>query len=140
MKDVIVASKKTVSKTASQNPASNAAEGFNMLIKAYSDYKNICQVEHTKREAISAWKEVHLARTNNQIKFLESYLKERFEERRHVIDQMFSRLDKGIESDNPELIASAMSAIENTVKASPLQEAAQVIMAMNDSSVDRIEF
>ena len=141
MKDVITAnSKKAIKTVTSKNPASSAYQGFEMLTKAYADYKTICQTEHTKREAIAAWREVQLTKTNNQREFLESYLKERFAERRHVIDEMFKRLDKGIESDNPELITTAMSAIENTVKSSPLQEAGQVLMAMNDPTVDKIEF
>lgn len=141
MKDVITAnSKKAIKTVTSKNPASSAYQGFEMLTKAYADYKTICQTEHTKREAIAAWREVQLTKTNNQREFLESYLKERFAERRHVINEMFERLDKGIESDNPELITTAMSAIENTVKSSPLQEAGQVLMAMNDPTVDKIEF
>lgn len=141
MKDVITAnSKKAIKTVTSKNPASSAYQGFEMLTKAYADYKTICQTEHTKREAIAAWREVQLTKTNNQREFLESYLKERFAERRYVIDEMFKRLDKGIESDNPELITTAMSAIENTVKSSPLQEAGQVLMAMNDPTVDKIEF
>lgn len=123
-----------------KDPVSNAAQSFRMLASAYKDYKNICQYEHTKREAINAWKEVQVGKTNAQREFLEDYLKERFQERRHVIDEMFKRLDEGIENDNPELISMAMSAIENTVKSSPLQEAAQILLAMNDPTVDRIEF
>ena len=53
---------------------------------------------------------------------------------------MFKRLDEGIASDNPELIGKAMSAIENTVKSSPLQEASQILLAMNDPNVEKIEF
>ena len=137
MKEVIRNSKKAF--TSSKNPVSNAAKGFVMLVNAYADYKTVCQTEHTKREAISAWREVQLSKTNNQREFLESYLKERFIERRHVIDEMFHRLDQGIESDNPELISMAMTAIQNTVQSSPLQEASNVLMAMNDPSVDRID-
>lgn len=123
-----------------KDPVSNAAQGFTMLVSAYKEYKTICQQEHTKREAIQAWKEVQVGRTNAQRDFLESYLKERFTERKHVIDEMFKRLDEGIANDNPELISMAMSAIENTVKSSPLQEASQVLMALNDPNVDKIEF
>lgn len=141
MKDVITAnSKKAIKTVSSKNPASSAYQGFEMLVKAYADYKTVCQTEHTKREAIAAWENVHLTKSNNQREFLESYLKERFAERRHVIDEMFVRLDQGIENDNPELITMAMSAIENTVKSSPLQEAGQVLMAMNDPNIDKIEF
>lgn len=141
MKDIIVAnSKKAIKTVSSKNPVSSAAQGFEMLVNAYADYKTICQTEHTKREAIAAWKEVQLTKTNNQRDFLESYLKERFAERRHVIDEMFKRLDQGIEDNNPDVITMAMSAIQNTVQSSPLQEAAQVLMAMNDPTVDKIEF
>ena len=141
MKDVITEnSKKAIKTVSSKNPAVSAYHGFEMLIKAYADYKTVCQTEHTKREAIAAWENVHLNKSNKQRDFLESYLKERFTERRHVIDEMFIRLDQGIEDDNPELITMAMSAIENTVKSSPLQEAGQVLVAMNDPTVDKIEF
>lgn len=141
MKDVITFnSSKAVKTAASQNPLSSAYQGFEMLVKAHSDYKTVCQTEHTKREAIAAWKEVQITKTNNQREFLESYLRERFAERRHVIDEMFERLDQGIENDNPELISMAMRAIENTVKSSPIQEAAQVLMAMSDPTVNKIEF
>lgn len=140
MKDAIVASKKAFTTKVSKNPTANAISGFEMLVKAYENYKNVCEIEHTKREAIAAWKEAQLAKANGQREFLENYLKERFQERRHVIDEMFIRLDQGIENNNPELITSAMEAIVNTVSTSPLQEAAQVIMAMNDSTVEKIEF
>ena len=142
MKDVMKKSQEAFSDSNSKsaNPMSGAIEGFNMLVQAYTGYKTICQIEHTKREAIAAWREVQVTKTNNQREFLESYLKERFAERRHVIDEMFQRLDQGIENDNPELISMAMSAIENTVKSSPLQEASQVLLAMNDPTVDKIEF
>ena len=123
-----------------KDPVSNAAQGFNMLVSAYKEYKTICQQEHTKREAIQAWKEAQVGRTNAQREFLENYLKERFQERKHVIDEMFKRLDEGIETDNPQIISMAMSAIENTVKSSPLQEASQILIAMNDPNVDKIEF
>ena len=58
------------------------------------------------------------------------------------VDSHLSRLviSSAIESDNPELISMAMTAIQNTVQSSPLQEASNVLMAMNDPSVDRIEF
>lgn len=138
MKDAVKSSKNVV--TGPSNPISIAAQGFEMLVNSYADYKTICQTEHTKREAISAWKEVQLNKTNNQREFLESYLKERFVERRHVIDEMFDRLDEGIKNDDSELISMAMTAIENTVKSSPLQEASQVLAALNDPSIDRIEF
>lgn len=125
----------------SKNPTTDAVEGFKMLVDAYKEYQNICEVEHTKREAIAAWKEVQLTEANNQRKALEIYLKERFNERRHVIDKMFQVLDSGIENDNPELIAQAMSSIENTVKVSPLQEAAEMLTALrNPSNTGRIEF
>lgn len=141
MKDIITGTaKKSVITKASSDPLSKAYQGFEMLVKSYTDYKTICQTEGTKRAAISAWKEAQVTKSNNQREFLQSYLKERFSERRHVIDEMFKKLDQGIESNNPELISMAMNAIENTVKSSPLQEAAQVLLAINDSSVERIEF
>lgn len=138
MKDIIKTSKSAFS--GSRNPVSSATEGFDMLVKAYAEYKVVCETEHTKRVAISAWKEVQVTKTNNQRASLELYLKESFVERRHVIDEMFKRLDDGIESNNPELISMAMTAIENTVKSSPLHNASQMLAAMKNPSANSIEF
>ena len=40
---------------------------------------------------------------NAQREFLESYHKERFSERKHIIDEIFKRLDQGIVDDNPDV-------------------------------------
>ena len=141
MKDIITStSSKSLKNVASQNPLSKVYQGFEMLVNAHNEYKTICQTENTKREAIAAWREVQVNKTNSQREFLQSYLKESYGERRHVIDEMFTKLDEGIESNNPELISMAMKVIENTVKSSPLQEAAQLITALNDPNVDTIQF
>ena len=55
-------------------------------------------------------------------------------------DEMFKRLDEGIENGNLDVINLAMNSIVSIVKTSPLQQAEQLIIAMNDPNVHKIEF
>ena len=72
--------------------------------------------------------------------FLKAYLAETFKERRHSIDEMFERLDKGIEAGNMDLVNVAMESITTIVKSSPLKEAEKIIQALNDPNIEKIEF
>lgn len=75
-----------------------------------------------------------------QTEFLKAYLAETFKERRHSIDEMFERLDKGIEAGNMDLVNMAMESITTIVKSSPLKEAEKIIQALNDPNIEKIEF
>ncbi|EHF3479150.1 MULTISPECIES: hypothetical protein [Acinetobacter] len=117
-----------------------AFQSFKMLVDAHHEYKMTVQTETTKREAIQAWRDVNVGKIEQQTEFLKAYLAETFKERRHSIDEMFERLDKGIESGNMDLVNLAMESITTIVKASPLKEAEKIIQAMNDPKVESIEF
>lgn len=117
-----------------------AFQAFKMLADAHHEYRMTVQAETTKREAIHAWRDVNIGKIEQQTEFLKVYLSETFKERRHSIDEMFERLDKGIEAGNMDLVNAAMESITTIVKSSPLKEAEKVIQALNDPNIEKIEF
>ena len=121
-------------------PTNAALESFNLLVQAHRDYKQTLEVERTKRALSADWRDVSIARLENQRDVLQDYLKRTFAERRHSIDEMVKVLDKGIADGNAEIINGAMNSIVGIVQSSPLKEAEKLIQAMNDPSVKHIEF
>ena len=83
---------------------------------------------------------INVGKIEQQTEFLKAYLAETFKERRHSIDEMFERLDKGIEAGNMDLVNVAMESITTIVKSSPLKEAEKIIQALNDPNIEKIEF
>lgn len=137
VKQVVEILKKTNPKAI---PPAMAKDSFDMLVQAYREYKEIVEMETTKRQAISAWRDTKLAALENQREILKDYLARTFEERNYVINEMFERLDVGIADNNMELVNMAMDNIVAIVKTSPLKEAEKVISALHDPNVGQIEF
>lgn len=137
VKQVVEILKKTNPKAI---PPAMAKDSFDMLVQAYREYKEIVEVETTKRQAISAWRDTKLAALENQREILKDYLARTFEERHYVINEMFERLDLGIENNNMELVNIAMNSIVDIVKTSPIKEAEKIISALNDPNIGKIEF
>ena len=128
-------------KVSSITPSPTAAlEAFNLLVKEYSNYKQVVETEKTKRQAIKAWSKSQAQQTKAKKEILKTYLEASFSERQYVIDEMFKRLDIGLETGNDQLVITAMTNISNIVQTSPLQEAEKLIQAMNDPNIQKIEF
>lgn len=139
--EFIKATKTLKNVTAIPKPSPDMAlQAFKMLADAHHEYRMTVQVETTKREVINAWRDVHVGKIEQQTDFLKTYLAETFKERRHSIDEMFERLDRGIEAGNMDLVNMAMESITTIVKSSPLKEAEKIIQALNDPNIEKIEF
>ena len=117
-----------------------ALDAISKLVEAHHHYHVTVQVEKTKRTLSEDRKKVDIKKIETQREFLKNYLNSTFKERRHVIDEMFTRLDIGIETDNIELMNQAVESIVSIVKTSPLAEAKEVLSALNDPSVNQIDF
>ena len=115
------------------------ADSYKMLVEANNDYKKTVEVETTKRQAIAAWRETRLQDLQNRRELSETYLKERFAERRYQIEEMFVRLDKGISDGNEQLISGALGAIVSIAAQSPLADVDKLIGDMNNDSITSIE-
>lgn len=116
-----------------------ALEAFDRLIGAWKDYKITAEIEATKRENIRAWRDANVKAIEKNTEILKAYLEQAFAERRHTINQLFQRLDSGIEAGNPELVSLAMTAIISVTQESPLKGAQQLIAGMYDPDVKQLE-
>lgn len=121
-------------------PPTMAIDAFRHMQDAVNDYKKTVEIERTKREAISSWKDVELEKIKHQKETLELYLKESFKERAVIISGLFEALDKGIESNNIDIISQSMSGIVNIARESPLAQATEAIEKLRDPTVKSLDW
>lgn len=129
----------TVIQKAPNIPIQAAQSSFELLVSSWAEYKKVAEVEGTKRAAISAFKDVKLEQIGAQRAVLEQYLAKTFEERATTIHNFFEVLDKGIETGDSSLISSAIGAIVDITKQSPLAGARELIGAFYDPEIKTIE-
>ena len=127
-----------ITKLVTKTSPTSALDGLNMLLNAHQEYTKIRETEHTKRDAIKAWRDIEVNRTNQQVDVLKTYLKESFAERKEMIDGYFDALNKGIENNNNVAIQMAMSGLVNLVQSSPLTSVNQFLAMMDDPNVKEI--
>ena len=118
----------------------NAAQkSIETLYSAYFNYKNVAQVEGTKRQAIATWRDANLTELTNQRELLEQFMKEIFKERATVIEGFFEKLDQALESGNDNLLEKSIIGILTIAKHSPLLQAKNLMDAMRNPDVKVID-
>ena len=115
-----------------------ALQGLTILTKSFSENHRVTQEEETKQVHIKAYKEREIKRVLAKQDVLKYYLKNTFEERRVIIDNLFKNLDRGVKSKDQYLIAQSMGAIVSIVKESPLKNMKKLLDDFDDNSVDSI--
>jgi hypothetical protein len=121
-------------------PPKQAYEGLKMLVEAYQENVRISEIERTKREEIQALKEVEIEKIRKNAKILKKFLDESFKERRENFDKFFNSLDKALEQNNIEAIATIAGSIVDIAKTSPLIQAQKQLLAdYNNPDIDEIE-
>jgi len=113
-------------------------DALKIIVDAHKENQQVMEIEQTKRKAIEAQKEVELKKLKKQRKVLEQYLEETFSERKMVITKMFDVLDKGIDSNNLELIQQSLASIVAIAKESPLKGIQNLIQDFDNPNVDEI--
>lgn len=118
---------------------SSAAKAFDNLISAWKECSVISEQEKTKRENIRAFRDVNIKAIEENSALLKLYLKHSFEERAFVIQKMFDRLDQSLASGDTQMAASAIAAIVDVTKQSPLVGVRELIVSIHDPNVKSIE-
>jgi len=113
-----------------------ALDGLKMLFNVKNENHRVTEEEKTKRVNISAMRDVEIEKIQAQKEVLKTYLEGIFSERRYMIEEMFDKLDKGIENNNLELIQMSMSSIVSIAQESPLK---QVESLMSDFQNDDVK-
>jgi len=114
-------------------------DGMKILFESYITYKKTVEIEKSKRENIRTERDIALSRINSQKQVLQEYFEYTFAERKNNFQKLFSVLDKGIESDNSELIIKSLDSIVEIAKDSPLKGMRQLLSDYEDNNVKEIE-
>ena len=121
------------------NPIDTANLALNNLVDAWKECSIVAEQEQTKRDNIRAYREINIKAIEENSAILKLHLEKTFAERALVIQEMFDRLDKGLESGNSEITSSAIAAIVDVTKQSPFAEMHELITNYHDPKVTKIE-
>ena len=102
--------------------AVDALDGFNTLISAYKDNHKVTEEQRTARENIRATRDISIENIKAQKEVMLDYFNQVFSEKKDLYQKYFDRLDKGIETNNIELIQTMASSIVTIAMDSPLKD------------------
>jgi hypothetical protein len=116
-----------------------ALDGLKIFADIVKENHKITEEEITKRDNITAMKEFEIEKIQAQKEVLKDYFDKIFTERRVNFDKMFDALDKGIESNNLELIQLSLNSIVEIAKDSPLKQVEKLRNDFHNPNVKEIE-
>jgi len=119
-------------------PPEMLLKSMQMLQDTYKENHRVTEEETTKRIGIEAEKEVHLRIISSQKAILEQYLEGIFSERKEMIHHMFEVLDKGIETNNMELVQQGLGSIIAVAKESPLAGVQKLLNDYDNPDIEEI--
>lgn len=115
-----------------------AFAGLNKFLEVLQENHKITEVETTKRTEIESNRAIEIERIQAQKEILKTYFEGIFSERKYMIEQMFDKLDKGIENNNLELIQMSMSSIVSIAQESPLKQVQDLVDNFKNENVKSI--
>ncbi|WP_024368058.1 hypothetical protein [Arthrobacter sp. TB 26] len=98
----------------------DAFAALSEIVGAAREYGRIRQEEHTKREAIAAAEHVQVDRIHAAEKILRLYFEGIFAERAKTSEDMFVRLDRAMDSGDPQMVHAVVRGIVDLAQSSPL--------------------
>ena len=116
-----------------------ALDGLKIFAEVVKENRRISEEEKTKRDNILAMKEFEITKIQAQKEVLKDYFEKIFAERKLNLEKMFDALDKGIESNNLELIQLSLHSIVEIAKDSPLKQIEKLRSDFHNSDVKEIE-
>lgn len=103
----------------------SALDGFNALtqvVNAARECWTIHETESTKRARLRAYEEIEVAKIRAGEAVLKDYFEQVFKERRDLYEDLFTRLDAAIESDNGEAVHAVLRGIVDVARSSPIAD------------------
>lgn len=116
-----------------------ALDGLKMVLGAVQENHRISETEQTKRHEITAFKETELERIRSQRDVMKDYFERIFSEREKNFDNLFKAFDKGIESNNSQVIEQSLSTIIQIAEDSPLKQIKKLKSDLNNPDIKHIE-
>lgn len=112
-------------------------QALRSLVEAHRDYKQVREVERTKRAEIRARSQIATARIEAEASVLREYFAQAFAERRASFDQAFAVLRAGLEKGDDHAIDAGLTVIITLAKESPIKAAAEAIQQLRDRQVSQ---
>ncbi|MFF6793965.1 hypothetical protein ACFY9C_33420 [Streptomyces filamentosus] len=101
-------------------PAVDAFAALNEIVAAAREYGRIRQEEQTKRAVVAAAERVQVDRVHAAEETLRLYFERVFAERARTGEEMFVRLDRAMDSGDPQMVHAVVRGIVDLAQASPL--------------------
>ena len=119
MTDKPVRPDEVISKTAAI-PNADALAALHEMVAAAREFGRIREEEQTKRAAIAAAEHVQVDRIHAAENILRLYFERVFAERAQTSDEMFARLDRAMDSGDPQMVHAVVRGIVDLAQSSPL--------------------
>lgn len=119
MTDKPVRPDEVISKSATI-PNADALAALHEMVAAAREYGRIREEEQTKRAAIAAAEHVQVDRIHAAENILRLYFERVFAERAQTSDEMFARLDRAMDSGDPQMVHAVVRGIVDLAQSSPL--------------------
>lgn len=123
---------KTVSAKVVGGSVGQLGESLGKVIDAAKEYAIVREQEVTKRELISAHRDVMLEQIRSNRELLQLAIDRTFDERGKVLDRQFEALDAGLASGDSELIRMALDSIVDVVKSTPFKNIQELRTSLAD--------
>lgn len=102
------------------------------LVQSWREYKQVCEVEQTKREAIRADAKVAIRRLEMEAQVLREYFAQCFAERRDNFERAFALLQSGLAKGDEKAMEAGLTVILTLVRESPLKAAAEAMQQIRE--------
>jgi len=102
---------------------SNKQALFDYLVaESYQDCQKTAEVEQTNRQEIEANKKIELEKIQATRQVLLTYLDQKFEERSHAFEQLFSQADEAIKNNDNNRLNIILSSVVELAKSNPFND------------------
>ena len=98
----------------------DAFAALSEIVSAAREYGRIREEEQTKRSAIAAEEHVQVDRIHAAEQLLRLYFDRVFAERAKTSEEMFVRLDRAMDTGDPQMVHAVVRSIVDLAQASPL--------------------
>ena len=99
-----------------------------------------CQEVTEKRKAVEAWSKVKITETVAKYKACQDLLNHTFGERDKALSKYYDLLDNAVNSNDNQLIISALQGISGIVTSSPLSDFQEFVRVWDDTSQPLLDF
>jgi hypothetical protein len=101
-------------------PNADALAALREMVAAAREFGRIREEEQTKRAAIAAAEHVQVDRIHAAENILRLYFERVFAERAQTSEEMFTRLDRAMDSGDPQMVHAVVRGIVDLAQSSPL--------------------